>query len=194
MIRTHRYPVSLTFAIALGLPLLALTLTPVSVLAQAPTNRIVRLTVTDPLGRMVTGLEQQHFEIMENGARRPITAFLGPDSPISIAIVSGAPAAFAFNQSMELRQSPSIADALQHLTASTNPRRALIVTTGPETDTFAVPANIPVIHSSAANLAQAIAELRSQYLLQFDSANPSADVTVALQQPRGLPALRVNVK
>jgi hypothetical protein len=84
-----------------------------TVLAQAPSKRLVHVTVTDPLGRFVTGVERAHFGIVENSVRRPITAFT---------------------------------------------------------------------------------ELRNEYAIEFESANPSADVEVVLQQPRGLPRLRANLK
>ncbi|HUA87500.1 MAG TPA: hypothetical protein VMB85_26775 [Bryobacteraceae bacterium] len=83
------------------------------VLAQAPTKRLVHVTVTDPLGRAVTGVGRTNFGIVENGLRRPITDFT---------------------------------------------------------------------------------ELRDEYVIEFEAADPSADVKVVLEQPRGMPPLRANVK
>jgi hypothetical protein len=84
-----------------------------TVLAQAPTKRLVHVTVTDPLGRYVTHVERANFGVVENGVRRPITDFT---------------------------------------------------------------------------------ELRNEYIIGFEAANPSAEVEVVLQQPRGLPPLRANLK
>jgi hypothetical protein len=42
---------------------------------QAPTKRLLHVTVADPLGRFVTGVERTNFGILENGVRRPITDF-----------------------------------------------------------------------------------------------------------------------
>ena len=84
-----------------------------TVLAQAPTKRLVHVTVTDPLGRYVTHVERANFGVVENEVRRPITDFT---------------------------------------------------------------------------------ELRNEYVIEFETANPSADVEVVLEQPRGLPTLRANLK
>ncbi len=40
---------------------------------EATTKRSVRVRVTDPMGRFVTGLERTDFGIVEKGAPRPIT-------------------------------------------------------------------------------------------------------------------------
>jgi hypothetical protein len=84
-----------------------------TVLAQTATKRLVHVTVTEPLGRFVGGVERRNFGIVENGVGRPITDFT---------------------------------------------------------------------------------ELRNEYLIEFETANPSAGVEVVLQQPRGLPPLRANLK
>ena len=59
--------------------------------AQVASKRSVCLTVTDPEGRFVTGLERGHFEVTEDGVQREITGFSGADTPITIAIVSPPP-------------------------------------------------------------------------------------------------------
>ena len=84
-----------------------------TVLAQAPTKRVVHVTVTEPLGRFVTGLEQANFGIVENGVRCPITGFT---------------------------------------------------------------------------------ELRNEYVIEFDDADPAANVEIVLKQPLGAPPLRANLK
>jgi len=57
-------------AIAVLLALLSLPLA-----AQAPAKGAVQITVTDPLGRTVSGLKQDQFSVTENGMPRNITVF-----------------------------------------------------------------------------------------------------------------------
>jgi len=47
----------------------------------------VPVTVLDPLTRMVTGLEAENFQVLENGVQQKITSFGSEDSPLSIGIV-----------------------------------------------------------------------------------------------------------
>ena len=58
-------------------PLLALICVTFSsvVWAQAPTKRLVHVTITDSMGRVVTSVDQTNVGVVENGARRPITKF-----------------------------------------------------------------------------------------------------------------------
>jgi Ca-activated chloride channel homolog len=48
---------------------------------------LVNITVTDPLGRLVTGLEQEHFRVFENGAEQEIIRFASEDVPVSIGVI-----------------------------------------------------------------------------------------------------------
>ncbi len=48
---------------------------------------LVSVTVTDPTGRMVTGLEQEHFILKEDGNRQEIQQFGAEDAPLSLAVV-----------------------------------------------------------------------------------------------------------
>ena|SRR6516225_6957163 len=49
--------------------------TAASLNAQGLTKRSIDVTVTEPLGRTVAGLQKDHFGVMEGGAERTITAF-----------------------------------------------------------------------------------------------------------------------
>lgn len=162
--------------------------------AQVPSKRLAHVTVTDPLGRFVTGLERERFEILENGVRRPITGFSDVDSPISLAIISETPLPVSgFDRpNDELIQTRSVSDALRQLLASKNTRKALVVTNS--ADTRAIPAGIKVVQANPDNLFKAVIEIRNQYLLQVESTDASAGVEVVLQQPNGLPPLRPNLK
>ena len=48
---------------------------------------LVPVTVTDPLNRLVTGLERQDFFIFENNALQKIKSFSAEDAPVSIGII-----------------------------------------------------------------------------------------------------------
>ncbi|MGH9563434.1 MAG: VWA domain-containing protein, partial [Terracidiphilus sp.] len=48
---------------------------------------LVPITVTDPLNRLVTGLEQQDFKIYENNSEQKIWSFASEDAPVSIGII-----------------------------------------------------------------------------------------------------------
>jgi Ca-activated chloride channel homolog len=48
---------------------------------------LVPVTVTDPLNRLVTGLEKQDFFIYENNALQTLKSFSSEDAPVSIGII-----------------------------------------------------------------------------------------------------------
>jgi Ca-activated chloride channel family protein len=48
---------------------------------------LVNVTVTDPYGRLVTGLEQNNFRIFEDGVEQEILTFSSEDVPISIGVI-----------------------------------------------------------------------------------------------------------
>jgi Ca-activated chloride channel homolog len=48
---------------------------------------LVGVSVTDPLGRLVTGLEQENFRVYEDGAEQEITRFSSEDVPVSIGVI-----------------------------------------------------------------------------------------------------------
>src|SRR5208282_2321368 len=48
---------------------------------------LVPVTVTDPMNRLVTGLEQEDFQVFEGGAQQKIYSFASEDAPVSIGIV-----------------------------------------------------------------------------------------------------------
>jgi len=51
--------------------------------------RLVSMTVTvsDPLGRFVTGLEKRNFEVFDDGVRQEITHFSDDDAPLTLGII-----------------------------------------------------------------------------------------------------------
>jgi Ca-activated chloride channel family protein len=48
---------------------------------------LVPVTVTDPMNRLVTGLEQEDFQIFEGNAQQKIATFASEDAPVSIGII-----------------------------------------------------------------------------------------------------------
>ena len=48
---------------------------------------LVPVTVTDPMNRLVTGLEQEDFQILENNGAQKIKSFAAEDAPVSIGII-----------------------------------------------------------------------------------------------------------
>jgi Ca-activated chloride channel homolog len=48
---------------------------------------LVNVTVTDPYGRLVTGLEQDNFRVFEDGIEQEIVHFSSEDVPISIGMI-----------------------------------------------------------------------------------------------------------
>src|SRR5512146_2250384 len=48
---------------------------------------LVPATVTDPMNRLVTGLDKPNFEVYENGAKQEIRHFSSEDAPVSLGII-----------------------------------------------------------------------------------------------------------
>jgi Ca-activated chloride channel family protein len=48
---------------------------------------LVPITVTDPLNRLVTGLEKEDFTVYENNGEQKIASFASEDAPVSIGII-----------------------------------------------------------------------------------------------------------
>jgi Ca-activated chloride channel family protein len=48
---------------------------------------LVPVTVTDPMNRLVTGLEKEDFQVFENNNKQEIRSFASEDAPVSIGIV-----------------------------------------------------------------------------------------------------------
>ena len=48
---------------------------------------LVPVTVTDPLNRLVTGLEKEDFQVFESNSEQKIRSFASEDAPVSIGII-----------------------------------------------------------------------------------------------------------
>ena len=162
--------------------------------AQVTSKRYVDVTVTDPRGRLVTGLDREHFEVVENGVRRTISGFEDGGSPISIAVVSGEalPDLGTLGPEVELIQTPSLANALRQLEASKRPRRVLMYTSATALPT--IPPGIQTVQVDRANLVKTLFSVHNQYRLEFESPTAEARIEVVLKQPQNLPRLQVNWK
>jgi Ca-activated chloride channel family protein len=48
---------------------------------------LVNVTVTDPYGRLVTGLERENFRVFEDGTEQEVATFSSEDVPVSIGVI-----------------------------------------------------------------------------------------------------------
>ncbi len=48
---------------------------------------LIPVTVTDPMNRLVTGLEKEHFRLFEDKVEQAVTHFASEDAPLSVGIV-----------------------------------------------------------------------------------------------------------
>src|SRR6185312_4288780 len=48
---------------------------------------LVPVTVTDPMNRLVTGLERNDFKVYDDSTQQKITSFSSEDAPVSIGII-----------------------------------------------------------------------------------------------------------
>jgi len=48
---------------------------------------LINVTVTDPLGRLVTGLEKESFRVFEDGVEKEIVTLSSEDVPVSIGLI-----------------------------------------------------------------------------------------------------------
>jgi Ca-activated chloride channel homolog len=65
----------------------ALKLHPGSFIRMNVDMVLVPVTVTDPMNRLVTGLEKEDFQVFENNGEQKIGSFASEDAPVSIGIV-----------------------------------------------------------------------------------------------------------
>ena len=65
----------------------ALRLHPGSFIRMNADLVLVPVTVTDPMNRLVTGLEQEDFQVFENNGEQKISSFACEDAPVSIGII-----------------------------------------------------------------------------------------------------------
>ena len=48
---------------------------------------LVPVTITDPMNRLVTGLEKENFELFEGGTGQEIKSFSSEDAPVSLGVI-----------------------------------------------------------------------------------------------------------
>lgn len=78
-------------AVAMALSCVAQALsderTPPPVFRVGVETVFLKVSISDPLGRYVTGLEKEHFQVFEDKVEQPITHFSQESAPISVGIV-----------------------------------------------------------------------------------------------------------
>ncbi len=60
---------------------------------------LINVTVTDPTGRMVTGLDKEHFLLKEDNRRQVIEQFGAEEAPLSLAVVFDASGSMGYKMS-----------------------------------------------------------------------------------------------
>lgn len=60
---------------------------------------LINVIVTDPMGRMVTGLDKGHFTVSEDKAQQEIAQFGAEDAPLSLAVVFDASGSMGYKMS-----------------------------------------------------------------------------------------------
>ena len=48
---------------------------------------LVQVTITDPMNRLVTGLEKENFQLFEGGSKEEIKSFSSEDAPVSLGVI-----------------------------------------------------------------------------------------------------------
>ena len=81
---------------------------------------LIPVTITDPLNRLVTGLESEDFQVFENGNPQKISSFASEDAPVSIGII------FDLSGSMSSKLNRARASILQFIKTA-NPQDEFFV-------------------------------------------------------------------
>ena len=48
---------------------------------------LVPVTITDPMNRLVTGLDKENFELYEGNSKEEIKSFSSEDAPVSLGVI-----------------------------------------------------------------------------------------------------------
>jgi len=76
---------------------------------------LVPVTITDPLNRLVTGLDKENFELFEGNAKEEIKSFSSEDAPVSLGVI------FDSSQSMSSKMDRA-KDAVVEFFKTANPQ------------------------------------------------------------------------
>ena len=192
-LRFRTSPLASVLMIGCALPVV-LTLIPARLSGQISSTQLLHVTVTDQFGRHIVGLEQDNFEVLENGVLCSVANFAVAGSPMMLVIVSETPVrgiGTLIRPEDDLIQTRSIPDAVRQLSASTKPRKVIVATI--TSGTKAIPDGIQVLRTTPSSVFNAVDKLVGlpQYLLWIDSSISPASVKVVLNPPPDLPPLRV---
>jgi len=167
--------------------------TPSTVSARPVFNRLLRWSVTDPADRFVTGLQQENFDVRENGFSKPLVYFEGPDSPSAIAVCSASDMTDLSSLPVPgVVQTRNIEDAIRHVSSQPATRK-VIINAGCSmlAQGTIIAGGIFVVNASAAMVPKSIIEVANQYVGGYMSdLGTSAEVAIS-NQPAGLPLLSI---
>lgn len=89
--------------------------TPVAGAGKSPKTVLVRVNVTDPLNRQVTGLQKDNFAVYESNAEQPITYFAQQSVPMSVSVICD-----LTEEKESMRK--QVSGAFRNILASANPK------------------------------------------------------------------------
>jgi GWxTD domain-containing protein len=168
--------------------------TPSTASARPVFNRLMRWTVTDPVNRFVTGLQQEHFDVREDGFSKSLVYFEGPDSPTAIAVCFASDMTDLNNlRAPDVVQTRNLEDAIRYVTSQSATRKVIInagcFVSEPGTS---IPGGIFALNAAPAMVSKTIIEVANQYVGGYmsDLGSTRTEVTIG-KQPAGLPPLRV---
>lgn len=152
-----------------------------AVFAQTP--RVIHASVYTQNNKLVTGLEQNNFAVVENGVLRRLESFdhLGP---VTTAVVGTRD--FEAPARMQVLRAGTVPEALAQLAGVTG-RKAIVVPPG--ADTAGVPGDVHIVIDPDPRHGLLVAT--NAYLLRYRSTDPAAPVQVVLADVDGLPPVSV---
>lgn len=115
---------------------------------------VVPVTVTDALGRHVSGLGQENFRVSEDGRPQPISVFSRGDAPLTLGLVVDR------SQSMRAK-TPALLSAVAALAASSRPVDEMFAVTFNDRVSLALPGGQPFTND-AKELEAALAAVRPE--------------------------------
>jgi hypothetical protein len=167
--------------------------TPSTASAKPIFNRLLRWAVTDPANRFVTGLQQENFDVRENGVSKSLVYFEGPDSPSAIAVCSASDMTDLSSLPVPgVVQTRNMEDAIRHV-SSQSATRKVIINAGCSmlAQGTVIAGGIFVVNAQAAMVPKTIIEVANQYVGGYMSdLGMNAEVTIR-KQPAGLPPLSI---
>ena len=164
---------------------------------------LVPVTITDPMNRLVTGLDRENFNLFEGRDQQEIKTFSSEDAPVSLGVIfdmsgsMGSKIERAREAVIEFFKTANPQDEFFMITFADKPEAISDFTSSVEDIQGKLVYTIP---NDLADVSTKIGiELRNQYVLGYRPKNPVRDgkwrkIKVKLIPPKGLPPLRVYAK